>query len=300
MLVGKLTWSKRHVFTSEQYQLVDFGQGRKLERFGPYLVDRPCPIAVGRRTSPEAWLQVDARFEKQADGRENWSPPPGLPATWTISHRNLTLQLQPTPFGHLGVFPEQAENWDWIDYLLGGNAGSLKVLNLFAYTGGATLAAAAAGAQVVHVDAAKNVVAWARRNANLSGLAPAPIRWITEDAMVFVQRELRRGARYDALILDPPSYGHGPKGQAWKIERHLEPLLSACGALLTDEASWILMTCHTPRFTLSDLQQLLARTCTHQRLGQIEAKRMKITSTNGHSLPSGLAIRWVGCAARRE
>ncbi len=300
MLVGKLTWSKRRVFTSEQYQLVDFGQGRKLERFGPYQIDRPCPIAARRRTSPEAWLRVDARFEEQADGREDWSPPPGLPATWTIGHRDLTFQLRTTPFGHVGVFPEQAENWDWISDRLRENIRSSKVLNLFAYTGGATLAAAAAGAEVVHVDAAKNVVAWARRNADLSGLTNASIRWITEDAMVFVQRELRRGARYDALILDPPSYGHGPKGQAWKIERHLEPLLNACGTLLTDEASWILMTCHTPGFTLKDLQQLLARTCIHQRPGRIEAQRMKITSTDGHSLPSGLAIRWVGRAARRE
>jgi 23S rRNA (cytosine1962-C5)-methyltransferase len=288
------------VFASEQYQLVDFGQGRKLEQFGPFLIDRPCPVATRRRTSPEAWLEVDARFKKQADGREDWSQSPGLPASWTIIHRDVTLELRPTPFGHLGVFPEQDENWDWIRVRVRGVNGTPKVLNLFAYTGGATLAAAAAGAEVVHVDAAKNVVAWARRNADLSSLTHASIRWITEDAMVFVQRELRRGARYDALILDPPSYGHGPKGQAWKIERHLEPLLNACGALLTDEASWILMTCHTPRFTPSDLQQLLASTCIQQRPGQFEARRMKITSIDGGSLPSGMAVRWVGRPGRRE
>jgi 23S rRNA (cytosine1962-C5)-methyltransferase len=280
------------VFLSEQYQLVDFGQGRKLERFGGYLVDRPCPVAQRqRRDSAPLWTAVDGRYETQPDGRDDWTPPLRLPPTWTIGHGDSVFELRPTPFGHLGVFPEQAENWDWIVERLRGQSAERKVLNLFAYTGGATLAAAAAGAQVVHVDAARNVVAWARRNAALSGLADAPIRWISEDARAFVQRELRRGARYDAVILDPPSYGHGPKGQAWKIERHLEPLLAACGELLRDGAGLVLLTCHTPRLTLDDLRHLLARTCARERPGRIDAKFLTIRSTTGRSLPSGMVAR---------
>jgi 23S rRNA (cytosine1962-C5)-methyltransferase len=280
------------VFSGEQYELIDFGRGRKLERFGDYLLDRPCPVAVRRRAALETWPVADARFGTQADGREAWSPPDGLPAAWTIRHEASVFELRATPFGHLGIFPEQAENWDWIADRLRGQASGQRVLNLFSYTGGATMAAAAAGASVVHVDAARNVVGWARHNATLSGLSDAPIRWISEDARVFVQRELRRGARYDALILDPPSYGHGPKGQAWKIERHLEPLLNDCCNLLADDASWILLTCHSPRFTNVELKQLVSRTCASRRSGRIEAKPLHLVSTTGDHLPSGSTIRW--------
>jgi len=283
------------VFLSEQYQLIDFGQGRKLERFGEYLVDRPCPAAERqRRASAPLWTAVAGRYETQSDGRDGWTAPLRLPPTWTIRHGTFAFELRPTPFGHLGVFPEQAENWDWIAGRLRSQPAACKALNLFAYTGGATLAAAAAGAHVVHVDAARNVVAWARRNAALSGLGDAPIRWISEDARLFVRRELRRGARYDAVILDPPSYGHGPKGQAWKIEHHLEPLLADCRELLRGGLGLVLLTCHTPGFALDDLRQLLARTCVQERPGRIEAKVLNIRSSAGQSLPSGMVVR-AGC-----
>ncbi len=281
------------MFTSDQYELVDFGQGRKLERFGSYLIDRPCPAVARRRCrTPDRWERVDARFERQADGDGRWRPPSGLPATWMIGYGPLIFQLRPTPFGHLGIFPEQAENWDWITARLSGEAPGRRILNLFAYTGGATLAAAAAGANVTHVDSARNVVAWARQNAALSGLNNAPIRWIHEDALVFVRRQLRRGVRYDGLILDPPSYGHGPKNQAWKIDRDLGPLLDACGELLSPQASWVLLTCHTPRASLADLRQWITGTCVGGRIGCVEAQPMRLTTAAGARLPSGMRVRW--------
>ena len=225
--------------TSEGYELLDFGDGRRLERFGPLTLDRPCPAAeTFARQCPAAWQAADARFERSDENEGQWTCRRELPPRWEIALGRLVLELKRTEFGHLGVFPEQVENWRWLAEQLadcpnlGGEKPSrLRVLNLFAYTGGSTLAAAAAGAEVVHVDAARNIVAWARRNAELSGLANAPIHWIADDALKFVTRELRRGRRYDAVILDPPSYGHGPHGEVWRLAQHLPQLLELCGQL---------------------------------------------------------------------
>jgi 23S rRNA (cytosine1962-C5)-methyltransferase len=211
---------------------------------------------------------------------------------WTVQHGTVTFELKPTPFGHVGLFPEQAENWDWIAEQVRRARRPLKVLNLFAYTGGSTLAAAAAGAEVVHVDAAKNVVEWARRNALHSHLAEAPIRWIAEDARKFVQRELRRGNRYDAVILDPPSYGHGTGGEAWKLERDLLPLLAGCGELTADSRAFMLLTCHSPNFGAAELQAAMADavfgTC---QCGAI-AKPLFLRTEDGRKLSAGVAARW--------
>ena len=213
------------------------------------------------RANPDLWTQADARFEGRDEQRGQWTDRRELPERWTVAHGPLRFELKRTEFGHLGLFPEQAENWDWIAraavrqrgrlarMLRAGETPALReVLNLFAYTGGSTLAAAAAGAEVVHVDAAKNVVAWARRNAELSGLADAPIRWIAEDAMKFVKRELKRGNRYDAVILDPPSYGHGPHGEVWRLSKHLPRLLDLCAELTAGRPQFMLLTCHTPGY----------------------------------------------------
>ncbi len=283
----------RVVFTREEYELIDFGEGRRLERFQGVLVDRPCPAAAGlSRCTPAAWDRTDLRYERDSGGEGRWSQPGRRPEGWSIRHGWMQLELRPTPLGQVGVFPEQAENWDWIERQLRRLGRSLKVLNLFAYTGGATLAAAAAGAEVVHVDAAKTVLAWARRNAALSQLSGAPIRWIVEDAAKFVQREVRRGNRYDAVILDPPSYGHGPKGEAWKIERHLDDLLLHCAALMTGPPALLLLTCHSPSIRLDGLRQRLAGSFAGVAAEAVRAQRLYLRTAGGRKLSSGLVAYW--------
>ena len=246
-----------------QYQLLDFGAGRRLERFGPLVLDRPCPAAAGiERAEPQLWNDADARFDRDAGDTGHWTLRGEAAATWMITHAPLVFELKRTDFGHVGLFPEQAENWDWLRTGSAHIAARLgrppKVLGLFAYTGGSTLAAAAAGAEVTHVDAARNVTNWARRNAELSGLGGAPIRWIADDAMKFVGREIRRGNRYDCIVLDPPSYGHGAGGEVWQLDRHLAELLAACGDSPVPRASLVLLTCHTPGYTSPRLGELLA------------------------------------------
>ena len=274
------------------YQLLDFGQGRKLERFGPFLLDRPSPAAAGAQISrPQSWRQADARFERSAGERGDWRPAGALPAAWTLPCDRLRLQLRPTPFGHLGVFPEQFQNWQWLQRQVQGSPQPLRILNLFAYTGGSTLAAAAAGAEVVHVDAARNVVRWARANAELSGLQAAPIRWIVEDARKFVSRELRRGSQYDAVILDPPSYGHGPQGEAWKMSLHLPPLLRACARLTARHRAFVLLTCHSPAFGPAELAECLAEACGGHGRSDVSAQPLTLATIDGRRLAAGVVAR---------
>ena len=219
------------MFFPDAYQLLDFGEGRHLERFGGLSLDRPCPtVQRVPKSDLAAWAMADARFERAGATEGKWIAARGLPERWTIAHGPITLELNRTEFGHLGVFPEQVANWDWIAAQVRAASRPLRVLNLFAYTAGSTLAAAAAGAEVVHVDAARNVVAWGRRNAELSRMVDAPIRWIAEDAVKFASRELRRQSRYDAVILDPPSFGRGPHGEVWQLSKHLHGLLSLCAS----------------------------------------------------------------------
>lgn len=280
------------MFSPDQYQLLDFGQGRKLERFGAYVLDRLSPAAEGAAPrAPDLWCTAVARYERTDAQRGRWAGIETLPERWSIEHAPFQLELKPTDFGHLGVFPEQAENWDWIVDKVRAAARPVKVLNLFAYTGGSTLAAAAAGAEVTHIDAAKNVVGWARRNAELSGLASAPIRWIAEDAVKFVTRELRRQNRYDAVILDPPSYGHGPKGEIWKVEDGLRPLLEMCGELTAGRPTFMLVTCHSPGLGPQELARLLTETIPACRLLEIDAFELALATAAGRKLPSGVAVR---------
>ena len=284
------------MFTSTEYQLLDFGDARRLERFGGLTLDRPCPAAEGvHRADPDAWQNVDGQFERsdgdRSDGdRGRWFSLGHLPEQWTVSHGLITFELQCTPAGHLGLFPEQAANWDWIAELV-GRRGPCNVLNLFAYTGGSTLAAAAAGARVVHVDAAQNTLRWARRNAELSGMGEKPVRWIAEDAMKFVRRELKRGNRYEAVILDPPSYGHGPRGEVWQASKHLTGLLAMCGELTAGRRQFILLTCHTPGFDPAKLKRIATETFGNDD-GTIVARELTIRSVTGRDLPSGVALQW--------
>lgn len=286
------------------YQLLDFGGGRRLEQFGEIVLDRPCPAAeASAPTNPATWTAAHARFEGRENEKGHWTDRRELPERWTISHGPLQFELKRTAFGHLGLFPEQADNWAWIAESIrrleyGDELPHPKrprILNLFAYTGGSTLAAAAVGAEVVHVDAAKNIVAWARRNAELSGLAGASIRWIVEDAVKFVKRELKRGNRYDAVILDPPSYGHGPRGEVWRLSKHLPRLLSLCGELTGGRPKFMLLTCHTPGYEAERLAEMLREHCLPDvpvSFGQMEGGLLSLRAADGRQLPSGVVVRW--------
>ncbi|HVX10010.1 MAG TPA: class I SAM-dependent methyltransferase [Pirellulales bacterium] len=277
------------MFAPAEYQLVDFGRGRKLERFGPYLTDRPSPAAEGiAPAESEPWLRAMARFERTGADRGIWhwrdDQAPVTANPWTIRHGSVVLDLKTTPVGHLGVFPEQASNWDWLAEQIAIAGGRPKLLNLFAYTGAATLAAAAAGAEVVHVDAARNTVAWARRNAELSALADAPIRWIVDDAATFVRRELKRGNRYDAVVLDPPSFGHGAGKKLWKLADDLTGLVTDCARLLHADRQLLLLTCHTPGFGPRELQELLIRATGRN---DVECGPLQLITPAGRALESG-------------
>ena len=282
------------MFPPDQYQLLDFGDGRRLERFGGVTLDRPCPAAEQIvPADPAAWPEADARFDRTDSERGEWTCRRDLPDRWTIAGGPLVLELKRTEFGHLGVFPEQGDNWQWIaEQVRRAGGPPSRVLNLFAYTGGSTLAAAAAGAEVVHVDAAKNIVAWARRNAALSALADAPIHWIVDDAMKFVKRELRRDSRYDAVILDPPSYGHGARGEVWRLARDLPRLLELCRGLTAGRLRFILLTCHTPDFEPSRLAGMMAEALELSSAGGLEAAPLSLRSAAGRVLPSGSVAKW--------
>ncbi len=285
------------MFSADQYQLLDFGDGRKLERMSSRVLDRPCPAAEGERPSqPRLWNSASARFERGESASDGvWLPPGSLPASWKLHWRSLTFELKPTPFGHVGIFPEQAENWAWLSELIANRVAAgqpVRMLNLFAYTGAATLAAAAAGAAVVHVDAARNVVGWARTNAELSGHAGAPIRWLTEDAALFAARERKRGRSYEFIVLDPPSYGHGPKGQTWNLQRDLPNLLADCAAILADEPIGVLLSCHSPGFGPGVLKLALAHAGFSSKNGGCTAADLFLKTLAGRKLHAGAFARW--------
>lgn len=291
------------------YELIDFGAGRKLERFGSWTLDRPCPAAITITAArPAAWTRASARFDgdRAANGvwkpaPEQWPSPDEVVQIPLAADAVLRMQLEPLPSGQLGVFPEQGSCWRWIREqaarALGpaaapGRNPELRVLNLFAYTGGSTLAAASAGAEVVHVDAARSAVDRARHNAAASGLADRPIRWIVEDALKFCRREVRRGNRYDAVILDPPTYGHGPKGEEWQIKRDLLPLLALCGELTERRPKFLLATCHTPGIGPAELAASLADGVFGHCGQPPRTGALTLETTDGRRLPSGVSARW--------
>ena len=281
------------MFSPDAYQLIDFGRGRRLEQFGRLRLDRPCPAAEGVSVAdPSAWASADVRFERTTATEGRWVAAGELPDRWAIGHGPIVLELKRTEFGHLGVFPEQAAHWDWIVAQVRAAPQPLKVLNLFAYTGGSTIAAAGAGAEVVHVDAARNVVAWARRNAELSGVASARVRWIAEDAMKFVRRELKRQNRYDAVILDPPSFGRGPHGEIWRLSKHLPWLLSLCVQLTAGRCRFLLVTCHTPGFTADRLRRMVLEAMGDTERGHVMAAPLVLETAAGRRLASGTTARW--------
>lgn len=292
------------------YQLLDSGHSNKLEQVGPYRLIRPAPQALWSPTqNTSLWENVHAIYHRSPSGGGHWDYKARLPASWTIVYHGLKLKIKLTDFGHLGLFAEQGPNWAWIQASIKQAASSInaknakgereardlnqsiKVLNTFAYTGGSTLAAATTGAKVVHVDASKGIVAWARENAAIAGLGQKPIRWIVDDVTKFVKRELRRGNRYDALILDPPSFGRGSKGEIWKFEQDLPKLLDLCRGLLSQRPCFVLLSAHTPGFTPLALENLLAEMMGAYG-GQLDSQEMVIPYQQGRVLPSGTMAQW--------
>ena len=225
----------------KDYEVIDCSEGEKLERWGNYTLVRPDPQVIWSTPKTEkGWKHRNGHYHRSAKGGGEWEFF-DLPQQWSIQYKELTFQLKPFSFKHTGLFPEQAANWDWFGSKIREAGRPVRVLNLFAYTGGATLAAAAAGASVTHVDASKGMVGWAKENARSSGLESAPIRWIVDDCVKFVEREIRRGSHYDGIIMDPPSYGRGPKGEIWKIEESIHPLVRLCAQLLSDDPLFYLI-----------------------------------------------------------
>lgn len=247
----------------KDYQVLDCSSGEKLERWGSYLLIRPDPQVIWNTARQQnGWKKPNAHYHRSSRGGGEWEFF-RLPEQWDISYRlktgkQLNFQLKPFSFKHTGLFPEQAVNWDWFSSLIQDAGRPIKVLNLFAYTGGATLAAASAGAHVTHVDASKGMVSWAKENAASSGLADAPIRWIVDDCMKFVEREIRRGNHYDAIIMDPPSYGRGPKGEIWKIEDSIHSFLALCSQLLSEDPLFMLINSYTTGLAPSVLTYMLS------------------------------------------
>lgn len=271
------------------YTLIDSGTGRKLERFGQYVIVRPCSQALWRpRLDESVWNDADAVFTR--DPGNCWRRREGLPDRWQIQLNGLRFLLSPTDFGHLGVFPEHSNHWSWLRQCIQGRSNA-SFLNLFAYSGGATCVLASNGALVTHLDASKGMISWARENTTLNGLGDAPIRWILDDAMKFMKRERRRGIRYDGIVLDPPSFGRGNKGQVFKLERDLFILLELCRQCLSPEPRFFLVTTHSPGISPQVLKNMLVSLCGNYP-GMIEAAEMIIPTENSSPLPCGSFARW--------
>ena len=278
----------------KDYEVIDCSKGEKLERWGDYILVRPDPQVIWDTPRKEkGWHKMNAHYHRSKKGGGEWEFF-DLPQQWSIHYRSLTFQLKPFSFKHTGLFPEQAANWDWFSELIKKAGRPVKVLNLFAYTGGATIAAAAAGASVTHVDASKGMVTWAKENAASSGLADAPIRWIVDDCVKFVEREIRRGNHYDAIIMDPPSYGRGPKGEIWKIEESIHPLVKLCAQLLVDRPLFFLINSYTTGLQPAVLSYLIG-TELKRFPGKVTADEIGLpVSSNGLTLPCRASGRFEG------
>ena len=277
----------------KDYEVIDCSDGEKLERWGKYTLLRPDPQVLWSTPKKNpAWNKLNGHYHRSNKGGGEWEFF-DLPEQWSIHYRDLTFHLKPFSFKHTGLFPEQAANWDWFSDLIKNANRPVKVLNLFAYTGGATCAAAKAGASVTHVDASKGMVTWAKENAQASGLADAPIRWIVDDCVKFVEREIRRGNHYDAIIMDPPSYGRGPKGEIWKIEEKIHPFIALCEKLLSDDPLFFLVNSYTTGLAPAVLTYLISTEVITKHGGTVTSDEIGLpVSSNGLILPCGAAGRW--------
>lgn len=260
------------------YELIDSGEALKLERFGKYTFIRPCSQAIWKKKHPEKWKEVDGEFSRE--NKAGWTFYSKIPKEWVVEIGGVRFKIAPTDFGHLGAFPEHANLW--LDLM--PLAPQANILNLFAYSGGASLALANGGAKVCHLDASKGMVEWARENAKLNKLENAPIRWIIDDALKFLKREVRRNVRYDGILLDPPTFGRGAQGEMFKIERDLVPLLELCRDVLSEKPKFLVISCHTPGITPIVLHHLVSQVFPNVR---IEIGEMVLNSSNALSIPSG-------------
>lgn len=277
---------------SKDYELLDSGEGEKLERFGEVVLSRPDPQALWRKLKPDAWKEAHASFSR--DGQNgSWDLQKGTPEKWNIEFGGLKLIIKPTAFKHTGLFPEQSTNWEWMKRVIGkSEKKDLEILNLFGYTGAASLVCAEAGAKVVHVDSSKAAINWGKENAELSGLADKPIRWILDDARVFVEREIKRGRKYDGIIMDPPAFGHGATNELWKIEENFLELVENCMKILGDQPLLFLINGYSAGYSavayknnLLDLEKKFG--------GKVEVGELAIEeSDSGRLLPAGIFARW--------
>lgn len=277
----------------QDFELIDCSGGEKLERWGKYVLVRPDPQAIWKTPkTDERWNSCSGRYRRSETGGGSWNKEK-LPEAWQIKYGELTFNVKPMNFKHTGLFPEQASNWDWAASKIKPAGREISVLNLFAYTGGATVACAKAGAAVCHVDAAKGMVSWGKENAAASGLKDAPIRWIVDDCGKFVEREIRRGRRYDALIMDPPSYGRGPGGEVWKLEDNLWDFVSLCAGVLSDNPLFVIINSYTTGLSPSVLTYMAESIFTKKFGGRSEAQELGLrASASGLVLPCGAACRW--------
>ncbi|MDR3551485.1 MAG: class I SAM-dependent methyltransferase [Clostridia bacterium] len=277
----------------QEYKILDASGGEKLERWGGYTLIRPDPqIIWSTERLHQGWSKADGHYLRSPAGGGSWQVR-RLPEVWSIPYQNLRFNLKPMGFKHTGLFPEQAVNWDWLSQKIGSAGRPVRVLNLFAYTGAATLACAAAGAEVVHCDAAKGMVAWAKENAALCGLADKPVRYIVDDCIKFVQREARRGRFYDAVIMDPPSFGRGPGGEVWKLEEQIFSLLELCKGVVSENPLFFMLNSYTTGLSPSVMAYLLGVTVGEKRRGRITADEIGLpVESTGLTLPCGATAIW--------
>lgn len=278
----------------KDYELIDMGEGEKLERWGEFIFIRPDPQIIWPTNKNKGlWKRCNAHYHRSKQGGGQWEFTNPLPEYLSVSYEDLKFFIRPTDFKHMGLFPEQAVNWRWIKDKIKKSGRDVRVLNLFAYTGGATLAAASAGASVCHVDAAKGMNRWAKENAELSGLTENKLRFITDDVLKFVQREKRRGNSYDAVIMDPPAYGRGPNGELWKLENSLFSLVSLCNELLSDNPLFFLINLYTTGLSPIAAENILKASCGNLRGGQTSSEEVGLlASQSGLVLPCGVYGRW--------
>jgi 23S rRNA (cytosine1962-C5)-methyltransferase len=278
------------------YELLDSGDGEKMERYGEFVVARPDPQALWPKALPESeWAKAHAVFSRDSKNT-GWELKKTLPEKWQIDFGGLKFWIKPTSFKHTGLFPEQQSNWDWLRQQVESRKSKVespvRVLNLFGYTGGASLAAAQAGAEVVHVDGSKSAIAWARENAEISGLTSKPVRWILDDAAAFVRREIKRGNKYEGIIMDPPAFGHGPKGEMWKIEESFLPFLDMCRQILSDQPLFFLLNGYASGYSAIAYKNNLDE-LTKKYGGSVEMGELTIEeSLNKRLLPCGIFARW--------